>query len=134
MNKFWTFTWAFFGLTIIFSCADDTNVGSGLLGDDDIEIVSSSDFTLTAENVGPEPILTDGARVHTLGNLTSQEFGSSSSRFYVRPFLPSANAGPSFGLGTLDSAVISFVLDSSLFYGSPFERHDLELFHLAEPL
>lgn len=134
---------AFYALTLLSllglgSCADDTEVGSGLLGADDIEVISLDDFDLVITQLGPQAIAQIGDDVplfqrHSLGGITNAEFGSISSSFYIRPQLPAGTLVPNFANATLDSVAIILKVDSARFYGNPRGLHDISVYALEEP-
>ena len=68
------------------SCGDETEVGSGLLSSDDLEIVEETDFDIRITHLPPTPIdqpITNFIRRHSLGTLDEipqYYVGHSSSR------------------------------------------------------
>lgn len=134
---------AFYALTLLLllglgSCADETEVGSSLLGAEDLEIISRDDFNLRVTQLRAQPIAQIGDDValfqrHSLGNLDNVEFGSVATSFYIRPQLPAGSITPNFTGGILDSVAIVLKVDSARFYGNPRALHDISVYSLNEP-
>ncbi len=116
------------------SCGDETEVGSGLLSSDDLEIVEETDFDIRITHLPPTPIdqpITNFIRRHSLGTLDGPLFGQLSAAFYGRPIVALA---PVFEGGTLDSVALALRIDSLRTYGSSNAQHNIEVFHLTEPI
>jgi len=116
------------------SCADDTEVGSGLLSSEDLEVQEISDFDITIKHIPPSPlnqIRGSFTPRHSVGTLDSREFGQMSASFYTRPVLSLA---PVFNNGTFDSVALTLRLDTSRTYGSNGAQHNLEVFLLEESI
>jgi len=116
------------------SCADDTNVGSDLLGSEDIEVLFTDDFDLTMNQEGPIPFGYNRLLFHSLGTLDDSAFGSFQSSFSVRPELSSFSAFPNFTGATYDSAALVLKIDTSRYYGNPRALFDIEVFELLESI
>ena len=120
------------------SCADDTEVGSGLLGAEDLEVISLDDFDIVVTQLGPQAIPQIGDDIplfqrHSLGSITNPEFGSITSAFYIRPQLPPGTLVPNFENATLDSVAIILKVDTTRFYGNPRALHDVAIYELEQP-
>ena len=116
------------------SCADDTEVGYGLLGSEDLEVVFTDDFDITMRHVAPTPFNLSFTQFNTLGTLDNPTFGKFSSSFYVRPVLGNTTAIPDFVGATLDSAVLALKVDTARYYGNSQALYDIEVFELIESI
>lgn len=134
MKQVYYFLLLVLGCGFYFSCADDTEVGSGLLGSQDIEVLFKDDFDLTMRQIAPEPFIQTFSLLHSLGTLESDIFGSSSSSFYIRPILNSFSTLPDFGFGTFDSVVVALKFDRENFYGDPRAFFDIDVLELTESI
>lgn len=119
---------------IIASCADDTEVGYGLLGEEDLELRFSDDFNLPTRHIGPRPVEALNGSFHSLGTLNDPRFGKMTASFYVRPFLSSFSPPPEFGGGTFDSVILALQIDTSRIYGDPDALFDVSVFSLTESI
>lgn len=136
-----------FSLTLVLivglsSCADNTEVGSGLLSSEDLEIVEINDFDLKIKHIGPTPLqlnrtlAVDGGVLPgsfpsflAIGELEDPIFGKMKSSIFVRPYRPFL---PEFEDATYDSVVLALQVDTTGFYGDRNTAHDLEVFLLEE--
>jgi len=121
----------------ISSCADDTEVGSGLLGNNDLEVIFLDDFDLALRQLGPSPLPQIGLGLpfeqrHSLGSVENPEFGTLSASFHIRPQLPNNSIAPNFENATLDSVALILKVDTTLFYGDPRSFHNISVFNLEE--
>ncbi len=138
MKKVAFYALALLSLLGLGSCADDTEVGSGLLGSEDLEVVFVDDFDLVVTQLGPSSIIQIGDNLllnqrHSLGSVDSREFGKMTSSFYIRPQLPANSIVPNFSKATLDSVAVVLKVDTSRFYGNPRALHDISIYSLEEP-
>lgn len=124
------------------SCTDDTEVGSGLLSSEDLEIEETDDFDLTIGHIPPTPLIqnrlltVDGnivagtfTTLHSLGSLDDPIFGKMTSSIFARPYRPTL---PDFEGSTYDSVALALWVDSTGFYGNPNTPHNIEVFLLEE--
>lgn len=117
------------------SCGGETEVGSGLLSSDDLEVVEVSDFEIRMRHVPPSPIeqpISNFISRHSLGTLDGPLFGQSSASFYARPVV---SLNPVFEGGRLDSVALTLRIDSvNSSYGFSNALHNIEVFHLQESI
>lgn len=125
-------------LTSLFigACSVSTPVGSGLLGDEDLEIVFEDDFNISASTVLTDPTLTytaqnNSIQRHLAGEFDDPVFGRSNSAFYfqMRYF---ANLIPDYDNVTLDSGIIMLQVDTTFFAGDSLSDLNFEVFRLLE--
>lgn len=122
----------------LISCADDTEVGFGLLNSEDLEVVFEDDFNIQMRHIEPTPIKqfnlpsTVSGYLHSLGTLENEYFGKSTAEFYVIPAV--LGIVPDFTFGTLDSAFLALKVDPSQFYGDPEGVFDIEVYELSESM
>lgn len=136
MRKIQSLVFTLSFLCLLFSCADQTDVGSGLLGSEDLEVTFTDDFDIVFTQIAPAPLTQSRAlnadRTHSLGTLTSAAFGESSASFYVIPTVAANTIAPDFRGSFLDSIALTFQVDTSSLYGNPLAFHDIEVFELEE--
>lgn len=118
----------------LYSCADDTEVGSGLLDSEDLEVVFTDDFELVMRHVPPSPFDVTLAQFYSLGTVDNTIFGRTKASFYVRPFLDAFTRLPDFAGGTLDSMVLALKIDTTRYYGNPESLYNVEVFELIESI
>jgi len=121
-------------LLMLSSCGGDTEVGSGLLSSDELEIVEVTDFDIRMTHMSPEPIeqpISNFIRRHSLGTLDDPLFGQLAASFYVRPVVA---LSPVFEGGTLDSVALALRIDSTRTYGLSNAQHNIVVYHLEEPI
>ena len=118
------------------SCSESTPVGSGLLEDQDLEVVFEEDFDLIAKTVITEPTITftslnNDIETHLVGQINDPIFGSSEASFYVQ-FRYFNSVLPDYTDATADSAVLMMEIDTTLFYGKSISELDFEVFRLRD--
>lgn len=126
-------------LVILLSCEDPTNVGSGLLGKDDLAIEFADDFSISAKTVKSPPISSytrtnNLILTQILGVINDPAFGKSTSSVYAEARLSSSFVFPNFAGAKLDSIFLRLQVDTSVFYGNINDLHQIEVFRLRESL
>ena len=123
------------------SCNDPSNIGSGLLDEDLLEVEFTDTFTVVANTVnGLDSILTFDQFTTTLdlfaGQIDDPFFGTVTHDAY---FLPGLGATvPSFfdednqQFVTVDSVVMFVSIDSALYYGDTSAFHNVDVFLLED--
>ncbi len=137
-------TYFFYIATIVLSslfiaaCSEATEVGSGLLSNEDLEVVFEDDFDISATTVLSEPTLTytaqnNSIQRHLAGELDDPVFGQSSSAFYfqMRYF---GDLIPNYQGATLDSGILMIQLDTTFFAGDSVSDLNFEVFELIEDI
>ncbi len=127
-------------LTSLFigACSVATPVGSGLLSDEDLEVVFEDDFNLSASTVISEPTITyttqnNFIQRHLVGEFNDPVFGRTSSAFYFQMGY-FQNLIPNFEGARLDSGILMLQLDSTFFAGDLESDLNFELFRLLEDI
>ena len=121
------------------SCSTDSDVGSGLLGDEDLTVEFTDELLLTAKTVlaGPVSTFTRTNFLNTtwlLGSITDPIFGRSTSSFYTQVQIQ-ANNDPDFASAIrVDSLVLTIDYLEGQGYGERDARHLLEIFRVVEPM
>jgi hypothetical protein len=124
-------------LLLLASCEDATDVGSGLLGSEDLNLVQSDEFEIVAKTV-ESPLLTTYTMTnytvltHLLGQLDDPVFGKSEASFYTEVRRLSSNGTPLYAGGIVDSLVLTLELSEAGIYGDTLGTHTLEVFRLSE--
>ena len=118
------------------SCGDTTQVGSGLLEDQDLEILFEDDFLIEAKTILTEPTVTftslnNPIESHLVGELNDPQFGRSTASFYfqMRYF---NTILPDYSSADLDSAVLMLQIDTTVLYGSRNDNLTFEVFRLKD--
>jgi hypothetical protein len=120
------------------SCSDDTEVGYGLLEDEDLEIQFKDDIELIAKTIDRGPIRTYSFGQATLasivlGEMNDPDFGKLRSEIYFSPSLLT-NFPQEFAGGIYDSLIFTIRIDSSLSYGSSVAEHNISIHKLISPI
>ena len=116
------------------SCADDTNVGSELLGSEDIAVGFTDEISFSMTQLGPDTLCYSRINFHSLGTLGDDITGSLKSAFYTRPLLNPNLGLPSFQTGTYQSIALALRMDSTRYYGSKSDRFDIDVFELVDEI
>ena len=122
---------------VIYSCEDTTEVGSGLLGEEDLEILFTDQVELQARTVPSGPIATFFLGVynvsrHLVGEVTDQKFGNATSGVYVETNISAAR--PDYSGATFDSITLSIQFLQDQLYGDPDESLRLDVFRLLSEI
>lgn len=125
-------------MSLLVSCSEATDVGSGLLGGEDLSIDFREDFNITAQTVASEPVLTYffpayTTTQHLIGEVNDPVFGKSKSVINFVPFISGAT-GPNFSTARYDSLVLSLDIDTTFLYGNINARHDFEVYRVTEEI
>jgi len=134
LNRFHFILLAIIFICGLTACADDTEVGSGLLSSEDLEVIEISDFDIKVKHIAPMPIdQITGSFIarHSLGTLDSRQFGKMSSSFYARPVV---SLSPVFTNGTFDSVALTFLMDTTRTYGILNAQHNIKVYELEESI
>ncbi len=134
MRRFAVYSLLLVMLCVICSCADDTKVGSGLLGSEDLEVLFTDDFDIILTQHPPTPFNLSLAQFYSLGTLDNPSFGEFTSSFYVRPTLSSFSIVPNFVGGTFDSVVLALKVDTTRFFGRSDAFYDIDVLSLNESI
>ena len=117
-------------------CGKETEVGSGLLGSEDLNLVTESNVLITARVINP-PTLTGYfntiVTTQLLGQTESPIFGKVESSLYSQLNLVGNNI-PVYRDAVLDSMILTLALVPDQSYGEPFARHTIEVFRVTEDL
>ncbi|MEL6388839.1 MAG: DUF4270 family protein [Bacteroidota bacterium] len=116
------------------SCSEETVVGSGLLGDEDLTIDFEEDFVLSAQTVDAFPVVTYfpsnyTVNRHLVGQVNDPLFGESRASVVLAPFAAST---PDFEGAVFDSAVLSLSIDSTFLYGGDNPLFDVSIHRVTE--
>ncbi len=119
------------------SCSEETEVGSGLLGNEDLEVVYSDDFNLIAKTVQTVPAATYfpisyNVSRHIIGELNDPIFGQTKSSTTFVPFVSSIV--PDLSKASFDSVVVFLNIDTTFSYGDVNALHDIEVYRVRESL
>ena len=132
MKRLLFVTYTIFIVTILFqSCEDDTEVGYGLLGESDLELVQLDDLDVPFIQLPPKPINGLRANTHTLGTIDDSTFGGIRSSIFIRPAL--GPIPPNF-VGQFDSLILTLTIDTTRFFGRSIAQHDISIFELTESI
>ena len=127
-------------MVIISACNDSIEIGSGLLEDEQLDIQVDS-LVITAQTIVGDSVLTFrrvdqntdfSNSVYLVGQLESPQFGQSEATAYFGPTL--IEPLPDLDEFTIESVVMTLILDSVGRYGNPNAVHELELFQLTESI
>lgn len=120
------------------ACSDDTEVGYGLLSQEELDVQFKEDLPLVMKTIDSGPYRTYTTGVFVLPSLTIGQtedpiFGSLTSDIYFSPSLLT-NQPLEFSGGTYDSIVLTIRIDTSLYYGSTDAEHNLRIHQLTNPI
>ncbi|MCX6182870.1 MAG: DUF4270 family protein [Bacteroidetes bacterium] len=115
---------------LLHSCKKESNVGSGLIPDDDILNSTLIDtFTVDASTIKFDSILTEKISKVAVGELNDMDFGITSGQWFSQFLLSSTNV--SFGVNPkIDSVILSFHVDT--IYGSKGQASTFKAYALDE--
>ena len=135
-------SFVFFLFTVIIgfwiSCSDSTPIGSGLLADQDLELVFDDDFEIIAKTVITGPTITftsqnNPINTHLIGQLNDPTFGFSEASYYVQ-FRYFNTVLPDYTDVEVDSGVLMLEIDTTIFYGSRASQLNFEVFRLRDDI
>lgn len=120
---------------LIFSCGDSTEVGSGLLGDEDIRVQNVTVFPKPTLTIDPQPTIAYTSinffnTTFLLGELDDPLFGKSSAEIICEVRLP--GFVPDLSDIRVDSMILMLEFANNGFYGDSTSRHDIEVYQLLE--
>ncbi len=120
----------------LLSCGEATEVGSGLLNDEDINIEFRDDLDFSVKSVITQPTITftslnNPINSHLVGELNDPVFGYTSASIYfqMRYF---NTILPDYSESTVDSAVLMIEIDTSVVYGNDSDKIDFEVYRLID--
>ena len=125
------------GFLLLMSCNDPTNIGGGLLEEDQFNIEFTEDVEILASTVYTDPVQTYDTVInfqltdYLLGRIDDPIFGRYESTLYME-FDLNGGIKPDFEGEILDSAVIVLPFDGLNTYGDVFgQSFDIQLSELA---
>jgi len=129
------------GVTLLFSCGDDSVIGSELVEGENINIVFTDEVPIKLQSVlaDTSALFIVGAssstdlRTTSFGRLDDPFFGVSETTIYTDVHFNSVNPTIADG-ATIDSIVLSFPLDTIIRYGNEDARHRIEIYPLTESI
>jgi len=128
-------------LTVLFSCAEPTPIGSELLEEDTLSLNFTADTPISARTVQSSILQTyspfAAAQLNTalLGGFDDPDFGKGTSSIYTQFALSSTQAAPDIFGATLDSIVLTIAFDTTLAgYGELTQAFDIDVFSIQEDL
>jgi hypothetical protein len=129
------------GVTLLFSCGEDSVIGSELVDGENIDVVFTDDVPIKMQSVlaDTSAIFTIGEntstdlRTTTFGRLDDPFFGVTETTIYTDVHFNSINPTIEDG-ATIDSVVLSFPLDTIIRYANEDARHRIEIYPLLESL
>ena len=113
------------------SCAEESQVGYGLVDDGELDIRFSDDLQVLTKTVPFDSVQTSNENTFFLGGIADPVFGEIKSSIFMNLAFRSA---PSFGGGTFDSIFLLLPLNTSVALGSPDAVHNITVNELAESL
>ncbi len=128
--------WALLACTLA-ACEDSTEVGSDLLGSEDLELVQESNFNLKSFTEVSPPLLgyfNTIVGTQLVGQLEDDIFGKITSSLYTQVSLLNQFGLPLYTNARFDSCILSLTLLRNLPYGDVNAEHKVEVFRLVEPL
>ena len=144
MKKIFFFILGLAVVSLFWSCSDDTEVGYGVLADEELELAFRDDFDLKLRQLGPSPFsvpfvasndipLRRIPSRHSIGTLEDPRFGKFASSFYVRP-IPGFIGPPEPEGATFDSLLFLLRIDTTTYYGNPNSFFNIDVFEVTEQL
>ena len=123
---------AFLSIAILLqSCKKETNVGSGLINNDDLlNSILVDTFTVEAYTEKEDSVFSEALSSRAIGEFNDPEFGITRAQFFSQFLLSAANI--SFGTNpVIDSVVLSFYVDTV--YGNLGQQTTFKAYQLSEP-
>ena len=122
---------------LIFSCQSKTNIGHGILPEDDIinaEIIDT--FSLSVYTLSMDTIITSGVSELLLGEYTDPIFGYSKASFICQYGLAEYPIFSQESDHVADSAVLTLILDTVNlnYYGNIETAHTIQVYRLEDDL
>ncbi len=124
------------------SCGNDTVVGSGLLNEDDVNIVYIDDIDMRAKTVEGDSVLTFNAAnvdltTYMMGRLEDPYFGITESEIFLTAGITGNVVLPNFeGIENtdVDSVMLVLTIDTTGLYGDSDASFDIEVFRVTETM
>ena len=137
---FWYFTALLCCLFLYTACGTDpTDIGNGLIGDDELLQSSASDTTtLWASTKQTDTVYTSSYYTtgrNLLGGLNDPIFGKSTAGIYAQAYMLSTNFSPDLDSAVVDSIVLALRYENgSSVYGDGSSLHTIYAYEVIEPL
>lgn len=118
---------------------DPTDIGNGLINDDELLNSTSSDTaTLIVNTQKTDTVYTSNYYTtgrYLLGTLNDPTFGKSTAGIYAQGYMLSTSFSPDLDSALVDSIVLSLRYEQGSFvYGDPESLHDIAVYEVTEPL